>query len=122
MDIWDESIGPHRREENLRNLIDNPNFVIFIQLGKEVLAGGEGSRIMFASLKKPDKDTVMDTSFTMYNLTGAVTGKAGQRVVSKNDIKKAKIIDKDKAYAILNKQATDDFDGQMHVTVQIEGE
>lgn len=122
LDTWDSSIDEHRREENVRSLVDNPNFVMFLKLGKEILAGGEGSRIMFASIKKPDEDADKDASFTMYNLTGIVTGNSGQRVVSAGDIKKAKVIDKEKAFDVLNKQATDDFDGTMNVVVQVEGE
>jgi hypothetical protein len=122
MDTWDVSIVEHRREENVRNLVDDPNFVMFLKLGNEVLAGGEGTRIMFASLKNPDEDTVKDASCTMFNLSGVVQGNAGQRVVSEDDIKRAKVIDKDKAFEILNKQATDDFDGSMNIVVNVEGE
>jgi hypothetical protein len=122
LDTWDSSIVEHRREENVRALIDNPMFVMFLQLGKEILAGGEGNRIMFASLKNPDEDTEKDASCTMFNLTGIVTGNSGQRIVSKGDIQKAKVIDKDKAFEALNKQVTDDFDGTMNIVVQAEGE
>ena len=122
MDTWDNSIVEHRREENVRALVDNPNFIMFLTLGREVLAGSEGSRIMFATLKNPDDDVDKDASCTLYNLTGVVTGNSGQRIVSRKDIKKTKVIDKEKAFEILKQQVTDDFDGTMNVVVQVEGE
>lgn len=98
-----------RVRQGLDDLIDNPSFAMLFQKGDEVFGAGEDGRVVFAKFKHPDEETTegweKDANFMAMNLTRAVHGERINHVFEKKDAKNLKIIDRDKAFDVLKKEA-----------------
>ncbi len=97
MKLWDNDL-----QNKIDVLVNNPNFVFFFKKGKDIFAATEESRIMFASMKNPDKDMPNgwenDANFLAYNLSKMVdNGRGHKEVISYKDLEDIKVLDLDKA-------------------------
>lgn len=86
---------------NLKHMLDAQGLILFFKKGKEYYGAGEDSRVVFARLKHPDDETpsgwTEEANFTAHNLAKMVRGEPCQHIFSKSDIKKIKVVDRDKA-------------------------
>lgn len=96
-------------EGEVNHLIDSAGHVLFFKKGKELFGAGEDSRVIFARMKHPDEETpkewAKDASFSAQNLNKAVRGEPSQHVISNDDLKKIKVIDRDEVVKDLAKEA-----------------
>ncbi len=95
--------------EKIRTMIDGSGFVLFFEKDKQVFGANEGSRIIFASLKNPSDEEPSgwekEATFMAQNLSNIINGDGAQAILSKDDLKKIKVIDSESAYKKLLKQA-----------------
>lgn len=85
----------------ISGILDRQQFSLFFSKGDSVFAAPEESRVAFARMKNPDKDTPPDwaaqANFVAINLDGISDGHATQFVFGLKDIPKITIIDQEKA-------------------------
>lgn len=95
----DEFFLKEEEKLNIQHLLDNQGMIFFFKKDDDYFGAGEDSRVIFARIKHPDKETPSgwadEASFTADNLTKMMQGDPCQRVFNKKDLKKIKILDKD---------------------------
>lgn len=104
--IWQEE---EKNTDKIKTLVDGQDFVMFFKKGNNVYGAGEDSRLTFARMKsKPDEETTKDwikeANFIGINLSKAITGDKVHNIFSKKDLSEIKIIDKNEAQELLEKQ------------------
>lgn len=111
MDIYDDFIVEEEEANKLNDFIDGNGLILFFKKGDSYFGAGEDSRVVFARLKNPDEDTPSgwedDASFTAINLTKLANGEPAQHVFDRNDIKKMKIMDRDKVIDALRDESSE---------------
>lgn len=109
MDIWDEYLFEEDIHGQVESMIDSAGYVVFFKFNKEIFGAGEDSRVVFARMKNPDEDMPKnweeEASFSADNLNKKTRGEPGTQVFHKSDLKKIKIIDREKAVEQLRKIA-----------------
>ena len=110
MDDWDSYLAEEDLENKVRSLIEGPNFVLFFKKGKDIYGAPEESRVTFARMKTDDEDMPDgwedEATFMAVNLTKVVRNEGGHHsVFSNKDIKSIKVMDKEKVYKELLKEA-----------------
>ena len=110
MDLWDHSVNEENNRSKIESLLDVNKLLLFFKKDGDVFGSGEDARVTFAKMKNPDKDLpsgwVKEASFTAKNLTKELGGDPSDHVFNHEDLKDIKIIDREKAEEILNKQAS----------------
>lgn len=103
----DEFFAEAKNNSKINALFDGHGFILFFKKGKDVYGSGEDSRVIFAKMKNPDDDLPSnweeEASFSAYDLKKLLKGESNYHVFSKKDLKKIKVIDREKAVEILNK-------------------
>lgn len=111
MDTWDQYVLEEEAENNLRHFLDMHGLILFFKKDGDYFAAGEDSRVVFARLKNPDKDSAKgwedEASFSATNLSKMVRGEPSTNVFDKDDIKKIKIVDKEKVLEDLKSNAAE---------------
>lgn len=106
LNAWNEE---EKTTDKIKTLIDGQDFVMFFKKGNNVYGAGEDSRLTFARMKHPDEETtedwVKEANFIGINLSKAISGDKVHNIFSEKDLKEIKIIDKNEAQTILEKQA-----------------
>lgn len=100
MDLWDDYLVEEEESNKINGFIDANDMVFFFKKGDSYFGAGEDSRVVFARLKNPDRDSPEgwgeEATFTAVNMTKFVKGEPAQHVFDKSDIKKIKVVDRDK--------------------------
>jgi hypothetical protein len=108
MDAWDVICEEREKISMIHQLLDTQEFVFYFRFDNSVFGSPEESRIMYAKMKHPDKndagDWMDEANFMAMNLDDILMGQGSQRVFSKKDIKKIKVIDKEEAAEELGKK------------------
>ena len=95
MDLWDES----QEMDKVEAMLSANQLILFFKKNGNMYGAPESSRLVFARMKNPDKDTpktyVDEANFMAVNLTKAVQGEEEKVVFGKSDLKDIKIIDQD---------------------------
>jgi uncharacterized protein YozE (UPF0346 family) len=106
MDVWDEYLVENEIDSRVNELI--APFVFFFKKENDIYGAGEDSRVVFAKMKHPDNDLPSgwkeEANFTAHNLKKSVGGEPSQNVFGSKDLKKIKILDKDKVSELLHKE------------------
>lgn len=106
MDVWDGYLVENEVDNRVSELI--APFVFFFKRGSDIFGAGEDSRVVFAKMKHPDDELPSgwrdEANFTAHNLQKSVSGEPAQNVFSYKDLKKIKILDKDKVSEMLHKE------------------
>ena len=109
MDLWDHSVNEENNRSKIESLLDVNKLLLFFKKDGDVFGSGEDARVTFAKMKKPDEDLpsgwVEEASFTAKNLTKELEGNPSNHVFGHKDLKDMKVIDREEAESILNKQA-----------------
>lgn len=91
------------------SMIDSNGYVLLFKLGKDVFGAGEDSRVVFARMKIPDDDMPKnwedEASFSADNLNKSIRGEPATQVFHQKDLKKIKVLDRDKVVEQLVKAA-----------------
>jgi len=116
LDEWDVFCAEEELKDKIHSLLDSPSFVFYFTRGKDIYGAPEESRVTFARMKTKDEDMPEgwedEATFMGINLTKVVRNEGGnQSVFSNKDLKKIKIIDKEKAYKNLLKQSKESGGG-----------
>jgi len=87
-------------------LLDGHNMIMFFTKEGQLYGCPEESRLTFARMKHPNKDdsSLKDARFAAINLYDALTGKVTENLFEKKDLKKLKIISKEKCESMLMKK------------------
>ncbi len=95
--------------DRIKMMIDSNGFILFFKKDDDIYGAPEDSRVIFARMKKPDKDTSKDWAdeahFIAINLTRAIIGDKSQHMFSKKDLKSIHVIDKEDAEKDLSKHS-----------------
>lgn len=86
------------QDNELENILNNANFVIYFLNNNDLYAAPEEGRIVFARMKD---DESSDGNFSGINLIKALNGEKHQNLFGNKELKKIKIIDQKKAEKIL---------------------
>jgi len=110
MDVWDEILHEEHNDGKIESLLDGNGNILFFEKDGDIFGAGEDSRVVFAKLKSPDEDMpqgwAKEANFTADNLTRAIKGESARYVFSKDDLKKIKVMDRDKAFDALKDVAS----------------
>lgn len=105
MDLWDEA----QEKDKIEAMLGANQLIFFFKKNGTMYGAPESSRLIFARMKNPDKDTpktyLDDASFMAINLTKAAQGSEEKIVFDKADLKDIKIIDQDEVKKFLAKKA-----------------
>lgn len=108
MNLWDEA-ADDMTKSHIKSILDGGDFVFFFKKGEDLYAANEGSRVIFATLKHPDEDTPKgwgkEANFMALDLTKALEGYSVKRMFSKKDLKDIEVVESEKMYQLLVKQA-----------------
>lgn len=112
MDIWDDYLVEEEESNKIKHLLDAQGLILFFKKDGDYYGAGEDSRVIFARLKNPDKDTgkgwTDEASFTATNLNKLLRGQPSTHVFDKDDIKKIKVMDRDKVIDAIKDEAPED--------------
>lgn len=91
----------NNNKKRLKEIINSENYVMYFKFNDEFFAADENSRVVFAKLKNPDEDVnkawETEASFMGSNLSSyEKTGHLAKRIFFFKDLKKIKIINKEK--------------------------
>jgi hypothetical protein len=103
---WLESA--EQEDQSIQSMIDGNDFVLFFTKDNQIFAASEDGRLTFARMKHPDEedaDWMKEASFGAVNLNQALEGRRSENIFNMVDLKKIKIIDRNKAIQMLNKVA-----------------
>ena len=96
--------------DQIKDRIEGNNFVFFFRRGQEIFGSTEESRLVFARMKRPDKDLpsgwVQEASFVAVNFDKALGGEKVRSIFNHKDLKSIEILDKDSAYKALCEKAS----------------
>lgn len=117
MDLWDQNLALNELSDKVNMLVNSPSFICFVEKGGDIYGLTEDGRVTLARLKTGDPDMTKgwedDASFMGINLSKLVRHESSpQSVFSGKDIKKIKIIDKEKAEKKLFKQSREAGGGE----------
>lgn len=116
MDLWDEQLN-QQEKQSIKAILDGGGFIFFFKIGNDLYGGGEQDRLQFSRMKNPEdgKKWAKEASFVGVSLDSALHGIKKQAVFSYNDLKRVKVIDQDKAYALLVKKAEKEPKGKLNL-------
>ena len=108
MDLWDEAADEMSKNQ-IKDILDGGDFILFFRKGKDLFAATENSRVVFATMKNPDKDEIPsgwvdEANFTAINLNKALEGLSVKQIFSKKDLKDIKVMESDDVYKLLVKK------------------
>ena len=93
LDQWDEAVDTLQAKA----LIETNSLILFFEKDKTLYGAPESSRVIFARMKNPDKDTpkewLKDANFLAFDLKKAMQGKKVEVIISNQDLKSIKILD-----------------------------
>lgn len=116
LDLWDESADQMTKDQ-IKQILDGGDFVLFFKKGNEVFASNEQSRVVFATMKNPDnelpKNWSKEANFMAIDLGKALEGYTVKKIFDKKDLKDIKIIDSEDMYQLLLKLAN--HNGRMNL-------
>jgi hypothetical protein len=98
---WLQNVLREEQEINkLKMFVDSQGLIFFFKKGKEYFGAGEDSRVVFAKMKNPDDDLPDgwgdEANFSATNLSKMVKGEPTTHIFSKSDLKKIKVVDREK--------------------------
>lgn len=98
IDTWDQYLEEEEIGNQIDLLLNGQPFVMFFKKGKEIYGATEEGRLTFARMKGDDEDEEWkkEANFMGINLTKAIQGHKVHNMFSLNDLKKIKILDKEK--------------------------
>ena len=103
IDQWDEAADSLQAKA----LIETNSLILFFEKDKKIYGSPESSRVIFARMKNPDKDTpkewLKDSNFVAFDLKKAMQGKKVEVLISYKDLNSIKILDESEAIKRLGK-------------------
>jgi hypothetical protein len=103
MEAWVES-APYLQA---KALIETNSLILFFEKDKKLYGAPETSRVIFARMKNPDKDTpkgwLEEANFAAFDLKEAMRGKKIEVLISNKDLKSIKILSESDAVKRLGK-------------------
>jgi hypothetical protein len=108
MDLWDEAADQMAKDQ-IKSILDGGDFVLFFKKGKELFAGPENSRVVFATMKNPDDETpeswAKEANFSAIDLNKALEGMMVKRMFGYKDLKDIEVMDSEAIQKLLVKKA-----------------
>ena len=105
VNMWQETMN----REDANKFLDKDDFVFYFTKDDIVFVGTEDARMVFARIKSPDDETPKnwgkEASFMAVNAKQAIKSGSdnAQQIFNHNDMKNIKIIDKETAIDLLEK-------------------
>lgn len=95
-------------KDKVKSMIEGQGFVLFFKKDDDIYGSTEDGRMVFASLKTPDKDLPKgwekEASFTAFNLSKTLRKENPETIFSYKDLPKIKVLDNEAATKELLKQ------------------
>jgi hypothetical protein len=88
-------------EKKLEEFFNKNGLIFFFKIEKEIFGASESSRLVFASLK--DKSVPKDSQFLAFRLSSDIED-IKQKIFSKDDFDKLKVIDEKEAIETIKKK------------------
>jgi hypothetical protein len=125
LDFFSCEESKEEKKNKVRRLVDGENFILFFQKNGEIYGAPEESRVVFAKMKNPDKDTpdgwIDDANFIAINLMRAMLGDKITQIFSNKDLKTIKVLDKDSIEDLLMKEPSKKKDANLQIKQSPEG-
>lgn len=104
-------LAEEEKDSKIRHFLDTQGLILFFKKDKDYFGADEDGRVVFARLKDPDDETPSgwadEATFSAANLSKMVQGQPSTHIFSKNDIKKIKVVDRDKVIDSLKDTESD---------------
>lgn len=108
IDLWLEQSISDDKKNQIRMIVDGQDLILFFKYKGNIFGAYEPHRVVFASMKIPDKKEdkgwVKEASFMAFNLTASLAGSVQQCIFYYRNIDDIEVIDKEKAFDALVKK------------------
>ena len=92
-------------EADIHKLIDGNELIFFFKIGKELFGASEDGRMAFATMNDKDEEKKLKDEIRVHaiNLTRSMSGEKTESSLSKDQMSKVKILDREEVEKMLHK-------------------
>lgn len=99
MDTWDAFCAMEAQRNEIDDLLDKQQLIMFFKKGNDYFGAPEESRLIFAKLKSDDEDSPPDwkkeAKFIALNLAQALAGQQVENMFGEKDLGDLSLLDRD---------------------------